>query len=158
MMQNIEQIRKLAMNSPKEIFEFFEGKWSVERKIYHYEEGSDLAIHAEFMDCSGQTIFARHNSHILIYSEELELQNSNWHQEYQYKYSSEENSLVKYFSNGDYFYELEPQKTGAKGTHKCIDDYYNSEYAFLNENEMQITYKIKGPQKNHEIITSYKRI
>ncbi len=155
------------LTDPKEIFEFFEGKWNVVR---HCEERSDEAIHELNCDCrvepkallamtiSGYASFILSSSNKLLYSEELDLQNSNWYQKYQYKYQPEENKIIKYFSNGDYFYDLILGKNTVKGWHKCLEDCYESEYKFLNENEMQITYKINGPQKNYKIITNYRRI
>uniref|UniRef100_A0A7S2SDL0 DUF6314 domain-containing protein n=1 Tax=Mucochytrium quahogii TaxID=96639 RepID=A0A7S2SDL0_9STRA len=103
----------------------------------------------------------------LLYREsgDVELGNGqhlSFHREYLYRFVSDEAADVYFFKPGieeehlKYFHRVSLDESGCSNAeHLCIDDLYTVHMSFENSNAFKMHWKIKGPQKDYEIFSSF---
>lgn len=123
------------------------GSWS----IFRHFGAQGLAV--------GQAAFTLLTPSLLAYREDLEVHIPGFseavYQEYLYVF--EEGCVYKKFKDNRLFYRLEVSNAEATGAHLCGEDHYQAHYSFLGQNNFTLTYRVKGPRKDYEILTEFTR-
>eukprot|EP00039_Didymoeca_costata_P021313 m.344167 g.344167 ORF g.344167 m.344167 type:complete len:820 (+) comp23914_c0_seq1:116-2575(+) len=145
------------------IFKELKGKWQFTREI----RGKDNNL---IMSLKGHAIFSpTESSTELAYCEEAKSEDFTALRKY--RYTLEENVIHVYFDDkyGEstgLFHRLDFQPESSTvnsnmatcdGVHKCSPDMYYSHYDFFHRNSFALKHVIKGPKKDHTIITIFNR-
>lgn len=137
------------------IFRWLEGTWSLSRQI----TGTGKM--------NGKAVFRLENPINLNryhYREEgiltfLTNQSLNFHREYVYEYDENHQIINVYFNENPlkFFHKLQfsTDFKSADASHLCINDRYDAYYTFLNENQFGLQYRVKGPKKDYQIISTF---
>lgn len=183
------------MVSSKQLFDYLPGIWKLSRKTFTPLKNWQNSG-AECIIANGYAAFiaSKTEPNLLIYSEKVYVRNLNdsnldattpatvAKQKYHYRYEETTRNIVKYFSDGRLFYELNinsaPKPEGSEkhaeetlsgqsviqacGEHLCIQDNYVANYVFNNldstNSKFTLSYSVSGPKKCYEITTEFERI
>lgn len=170
------------MSSAKQIFDLLPGIWRLTREtLTPFKQWQNSG--AECIKANGYAAFIANESepNLLIYSEKVTINSDSDNtmngmeakQKYKYRYDKSAETLTKYFYDDRLFYELkiginpsgDDDKTEATasnelkfcGSHLCIQDTYDANYVFRNNDEFELKYSIKGPKKCYQIITKFEK-
>lgn len=147
------------MKSAKEIFDFLPGRWRIDRSIVF---PNNLQQNEIKIKGHGGFIISESDPNLILYSEDVimyltSLQSLAARQKYQYKYTNEEASIAKYFSDGQLFYHLVTNADSSwGGTYLCNKDQYLAKYIF-ESSSFTLTHFVRGPEKSYDILTQYTR-
>lgn len=166
---------KKLLSDNKEIFNFFTGKWRIERKVSNYNKDENIS------KMHGLVTFSRQSDHYTLYQEEVQTSfttglTTTGTQTYLFELS--ESRILQYRFNPDNkqdktsfsikhpdiikMYELEFIPSAgiilASGTHACLPDQYDVTYTIYSQDTFYTVYNIKGPDKYFDIYTKYTRI
>lgn len=170
------------MSSVKQIFESLPGIWRITREtLTPLKQWQNSG--AECIKASGYAAFITNDSQpdLLIYSEKVTIHGDSDNamngmeakQKYKYRYDKSAETLIKYFYDDRLFYELKigagstdgngaTEATASNemkfcGSHLCIQDTYDANYVFRNDDQFELKYSIKGPKKCYQIITKFEK-
>lgn len=143
-------------------FQHLSGNWNFERSII---EGSSTWL------ARGEATFkvVENETDTLSYHEQGQLerapnQSIEFYRDYVYRYHGEQAAIAVYFVESGrtdrLFYTLQFQSdnTTAQGEHHCNKDIYRTTYELIDENFFEIYYQVKGPQKDYQLRTFFRRV
>ena len=137
------------------ILEFLVGAWTYDREFDNGNSGI------------GSVNFIENKFYGLEYSElgTLKLVNGTvLTAKRKYYFNTTENNLEIYFFETPkiLFQGIELKIKGeniiGKATHRCGDDFYDSEYIFKTNSTFKIKHKVVGPKKNYVSKTNYRKV
>ncbi len=142
------------MQSVRDVFRFFVGTWCLKRVLGN--QGTARGV-AEFTLTDPDVLHYREEL-IVHYRGRASLHHA--YKDYVYRYNARSDQLVKQFSDGQIFYDLDV-KFGlrkAYGNHLCGQDMYHATYNFADDdNSFTLSYGVHGPKKAYVIGTCYER-
>ncbi len=142
------------MNSIHRIFCSLEGYWKLSRSITNQGSIDGIACFKKKAD----------HSNVLFYKEKgvftpLNGKSLNISQEYEYRYSKEKINVFFARECDRLLHALEfVESNKASGEHSCGCDTYLAIYQFNLPDEFELTYLVKGPNKDYQIKTVFKKI
>ena len=167
---------KKLLSGNEEIFNFFTGKWKIERKIGDCNKDKNLS------KIEGIVTFSKRSGHHALYREEVQISFTTGlttigMQTYlfelseshisQYRFDPGNNVQGKNPFSSEHpgtvkMYDLEFVPSAgiilATGSHVCLLDQYDVTYAIYSQDMYSTTYNIEGPDKYSNIYTKYTRI
>lgn len=173
----------MRMSSVKQIFDSLPGIWRLTREtLTPLKQWQNSG--AECIKASGFAAFIPNESdpNLLIYTEKVTINSDDRDnamngmqakQKYKYRYDKSAQTLTKYFYDDRLFYEMKiganPSDTEGTteviasnelkfcGSHLCVQDTYEANYVFRNNDVFELNYSVKGPKKCYRIITKFEK-
>ena len=142
---------------------YFEGKWFLERTIFHSNEDRPYGI------ANGVACFTSYDKKSLIYKEEGKLSLISTGQEFpfyrSFVYVFEGGQVEIFFNDGvnsgqlyqSYNFDFDNRVLTPSIQHICKDDCYSGIYSIASPSEYKLQTTIKGPKKNFKIETCAKK-
>lgn len=128
----------------------FEGPWVLERRVIH-EDAPD----AQFR---GSARFIPHGSG-LTYEEKglIKIEGTRpVSAQRRYLWREDENGVIEVlFEDGRAFHRIDP--AAPQDTHLCAPDTYEVSYRFGQWPEWISIWKVRGPEKNYRMVSTYRR-
>lgn len=170
------------MSSAKQIFDALPGIWRLTREtLTPLKQWQNSG--AECIKANGYAAFIGNEAqpNLLIYSEKVTINRDGDNvmsgmeakQKYKYRYDKSAETLIKYFYDDRLFYELKIAASSCDsggateaaaineakfcGSHLCVQDTYDANYVFRNDEQFELTYSVKGPKKCYQIITKFEK-
>ena len=164
MQQIISNTRRMIKGEKERwMKKYFEGKWFLERTIFHSNEDRPYGI------ANGVAYFTSADKKSLIYKEEGKLSLISTGQEYPFYrsfiYVFEGDQVEIFFNDGfnsgqlyqSYNLDFDNRVLTPSIQHICKDDCYNGIYSIVSPSAYKLQTAIKGPKKNFKIETYAKK-
>lgn len=129
----------------------FEGRWELSRTI--------LQSNGDTFSFKGEAKFVRHNMAMLYQEDGYVTAPNGYVMPAQRHYIWQQASANKFevlFDDGRYFHSFSALEPNAK--HLCGDDLYTVNYQFSKWPTWSSKWQVKGPRKDYEMHSFYKRI
>lgn len=178
----VEHLIVMKMSSVKQIFDSLPGIWRLTREtLTPLKQWQNSG--AECIKANGFATFITNESepNLLIYTEKVTINSDRDNamngmeakQKYKYRFDKSAETLTKYFYDDRLFYELKIAANSSDteeateiiasnelkfcGSHLCVQDTYEANYVFRNNEQFELNYSVKGPKKCYQIMTKFEK-